>query len=179
MTRTTLCRRLLIVGLLIGACSDSPPGLSPGQRLDSLPLHSLDGARSSTDEFLGKVVVLNYWATWCAPCRNEMDALQRLADRLGDSRFAVIGVSVDTDLNLVRETTERHGWRFARYIDAGKSSRALLGVETLPRTFILGRDGTVVRVLEGAQQWDTPSLIQSLRDVEARSVAPELGRSTS
>src|SRR5581483_9593455 len=116
---TRLTRFLALVVLALVAChaENAAHGLRPGQILAPLSLHALDGSAISTASFRGRIVVMNFWATWCAPCRAEMDALQKLADDLDPHRFAVIGVSVDNDVNLVQESTLRHDWRFARFVD--------------------------------------------------------------
>lgn len=143
----------VLSGALLGACDSHGTGAADGGRMPQLRLHALDTTAEATDPRQGKTVILNFWATWCAPCRKEMASLQRLAEALDPARFAVIGVSVDEDRNLAREAVARHGWRFARFHDSLHEARDALQIETLPRSYIVAPDGHILRVVDGAFDW--------------------------
>ena len=99
----------------------------------------------------GRTLVINFWATWCAPCREEMPMLQQLSDRLDPNRFAVIGVSVDDDANLVREFLLRHDIRFHSFQDRGmRLARETLGIVAYPQTFIVTPRGLISDRIDGA-----------------------------
>jgi thiol-disulfide isomerase/thioredoxin len=107
-------------------------------------------------DFRGKVVLVNLWATWCAPCVKEMPALDRLQARMGGADFAVLTLSID------REGLAKVQPFFAQnkiaalptYLDPTGRAPAILGVRGLPTTLLIDRDGTIVGRLEGGAAWD-------------------------
>lgn len=169
--RTRARRRQLLAALLasvlLGACGWPGHDDSVHTRIPHLSLHALDAPSIAADPRTGKTVVLNFWATWCAPCRKEMASLQRLSDALDPARFAVIGVSVDEDRNLAREAVARHGWRFARYHDTLREARDALGIDTLPRSYVIAPDGHILRVVEGAFDWGSREAVALVGELAA------------
>ena len=111
---------LLCIAALLSACGQAPPPdtLIEGRRFPALTLTNFDGSRESMEQYRGKLVVLNVWATWCAPCRQELPGLERLHRRLDPARFAVIGLSVDAERDIAQEVLRERGITFKRYLDA-------------------------------------------------------------
>jgi thiol-disulfide isomerase/thioredoxin len=166
---------LVALAALIGAgCDDAPAVLRVGDRLPELAFARLDGSSATLAEHGGKALVLNIWATWCGPCRAEMPSLQRLADRFSGDDLAVVGVSVDRDLNLVREFLLRHGIRFAVYADSAQPSvRDRLGVKAYPTTWLVRRDRRIAALIAGERDWSGDAMvgrITELLGVQPRSV---------
>lgn len=122
------------------------------------------GKPTTLADFAGRVVLLNYWATWCAPCVEEMPALERLADRLGGNA-AVLAVSVDRQGNaLVEPFVRKLGLaRLPIYLDPKGESMRALGVRGLPTTILFDREGREVGRLEGAAAWDSPEALALIR----------------
>jgi len=124
-----------------------------------------DGRTVRLKDFRGKVVVLNLWATWCAPCRKEMPTLDRLQAKLGGADFEVVALSVDfTGLDVVRRFYRDFGIRNLRpYIDP--SSRVLepLNVLGLPATLLIDRKGREIGRLVGPAEWDSPEMLSLFR----------------
>lgn len=122
------------------------------------------------DAFKGRIVILNFWATWCAPCIKEMPTLERLAARLPAEKFAVIAVSQDKGgASIAKPFLDRIGVRSLQlYIDPnGRLSRDL-GIRGLPTTVVIARDGTVVGKLEGAAEWDANEMVAYLTSLSER-----------
>lgn len=166
----TCLTRVLAASLCfaLAGCGPGPSHLSAGARMPDLELAGLDTDRIRLSSLAGRVVVLNFWATWCAACRAEMDSLQRLAGDAHAHGIAVLGVSVDDDANLVREHVRRNGWDFARFIDRGRAlSRGALGVESLPRTYVVAPDGRIAMVVSGARDWASAEMIAALVALKA------------
>jgi thiol-disulfide isomerase/thioredoxin len=116
-------------------------------------------------DFKGKVVLVNLWATWCAPCVKEMPALDRLQAKLGGADFGVLALSIDREgLAKVQPFFDAHKIAaLAPYLDTGGRSPAQFGARGLPTTLLIDRDGTVVGRQEGAAEWDDDSSIALLR----------------
>ena len=146
---------MFFVGLILqslSGCSDQVR--DPAEAGNAFPLQSIESLPllGETRPSLGnKTLLINFWATWCAPCREEMPGLQRLSERLDPDRFAVIGVSVDDDVNLVREFLLQYRIRFPNYLDAGKNLASdRLGLGSYPQTFVVSPEGIITRRIDKA-----------------------------
>lgn len=161
-------RRALLawLALALAACVRDPA--TPAIDAGALALRSFDGRTVSLADWRGKTVVLNVWATWCAPCRREMPSLDRLAARLDADRFAVIGVATDGDAFRVREWLRAAGIAFPNYLDHGApNARELLAIRSYPQTFVIGADGAVRARFEGLRDWDAPEWPRRLERLAA------------
>lgn len=107
-------------------------------------------------DFKGRVVLLNLWATWCAPCVKEMPALDRLEAKLGGPDFTVLALSIDREgLAKVQPFFEQNRIAaLAPYLDQAGRAPALFGARGLPTTILIDRDGTVIGRQEKAAEWD-------------------------
>lgn len=132
--------------------------VTAGDRAPAYAAPSLAGDTVSLGALRGKVVLLNVWATWCAPCRWEMPALDRLHRALRDRGLEVVAVSVDAAPGgpdgAVREMVEELGLSFTVLVDPAGEVRRRFGVSGLPTTFLIGRDGTVLERVLGPARWD-------------------------
>lgn len=156
-----------LITLLLLACTEEPQFEPPavGKPFPSLTLQALDGTTENLAQHRGKLVILHVWATWCPPCRKEMPGLERLSKKLDPEKFALLGVSVDEDANLVREFKRKYGVTFARYIDPEKAiAQGVLNVKAYPETFLIASDGTLLRRMVGEHQWDSPAMIALLQN---------------
>jgi thiol-disulfide isomerase/thioredoxin len=124
-----------------------------------------DGKSVSLLDFGGKVVLLNLWATWCAPCVEEMPALDRLQGELGDEGLAVVAVSLDLQgAEVVRPFYQRLGLKnLGIYLDPKNEYSQLLGADAVPSSLLISRNGLFVGKLIGNADWDSPEAIALLR----------------
>ncbi|GMO20791.1 TlpA disulfide reductase family protein [Bradyrhizobium ottawaense] len=126
----------------------------------------LDGNNIPTniDAFKGKIVVLNLWATWCAPCVKEMPSLERLASRLPADRFAIVAVNQDKGgIAVAKPFLDRLGIRgLAIYSDPTGRLPREYGGRGMPTTFVIGKDGNIISRLEGSADWDTKEIASYL-----------------
>ncbi len=160
----------IIIVLLLTGCGKPAP-VEPPKIGDAAPpaeIVSLDNRKTSLSSLSGKLVIVHFWATWCAPCRKEMPSLERLAKKLDPSRIVLLGISVDEDTNLVEEFKLKYGIRFANHIDSDMAiARGKFGASAFPETFIVGRDGRILRHMVGGHEWDSPAMLQVLEDAYA------------
>ena len=156
--KTLRCTGLLAVLLLLVSCGEDPRGIQPGvgAQLPAVVLTGLtDEAPTSTGALRGTALIINFWATWCEPCRREMPSLERLSHRLAAHGVRVIGVSVDADLNLAREFVRAHQLTFPIYADGEKKAfQSALRVQALPQTVLVSADGTIAARITGTRDWD-------------------------
>ena len=128
----------------------------------------LNGKPARLSELRGKVVVLNFWATWCPPCVEEMPALSRLHQQITASGGMVLGVSVDEDEAQYQKFLLDHQISFSNFRDPSKTISSSYGSFMWPETYIIGRDGKIARKLIGPQVWDSPEMIAYLKRVAAQ-----------
>lgn len=125
--------------------------------LPELQLQDAEGRPRTLADYRGKVVLLNYWATWCAPCIEEMPALDRLQARLGGDGFAVVPVSVDKESreSVLAFLDRLNVARLGTLLDRSGASMRALAIRGLPTTILVDREGREVGRLEGAAAWDS------------------------
>jgi thiol-disulfide isomerase/thioredoxin len=130
-----------------------------------LQFEDASGRPRSIADFRGKVVLLNIWATWCAPCREEMPALDRLQARLGGPGFEVLAVSVDQQgPEVARRFYADVGIKsLAFYIDRSAKAAFQANVAGLPATLLIDAEGREIGRHLGAAQWDSPEVVEALR----------------
>jgi peroxiredoxin len=117
-----------------------------------------DGSSLSLQDLKGKLVLLNFWATWCEPCREEMPAMERLARTYRERGLAVLAISVDRDgASVVRPFLKRHDVTFLVGLDPEQTVARLYRVWALPSTIIVGRRGIPLFGAQGARDWDSPA----------------------
>jgi thiol-disulfide isomerase/thioredoxin len=159
------CLPALLLGWVLAGCNGAPEatGPQPGEPFPVLTLPALDGPPLDLADYRGRVLVLNVWATWCAPCREEMPSLQRLSERFPAERLTVLGLTVDEDTNLAREFLIKYGIRFQSASDPGGAvAEGLLGVTAYPDTLVVAPDGTVAERIVGGRAWDDDEMIRFL-----------------
>lgn len=123
------------------------------------------GQRLTRAEFGGKLLVLNFWATWCQPCIEELPSLNQFQNELGPSGVVVLGVSVDRNERAYKRFLERAqvGFRTARDPEADISSR--YGTFRYPETYVIDRTGKVVQKHIGPRNWMDPALVAEIRSM--------------
>jgi len=102
----------------------------------------------------GKPMLINFWATWCAPCREEMPAMERLYVKHRERGFVLLAVSVDTDAALVKPFLEKYRLTFPVALDARMDLANTYGVRALPASFLIDRHGYLTALALGPRAWD-------------------------
>lgn len=129
-------------------------------------LKDSEGFNVTLDQFRGTVVLLNFWATWCGPCKIEMPAMERLYRSFTRKEFEILAVSTDAQGAAVTRPFQREaGFTFPVLHDADFRIGLRYGARTLPMTFLIDREGIIRNRIPGARDWNTPEgkrLIESL-----------------
>ncbi len=142
----------------LGVAYGSPPA-------PALELQGLDGKHYRLKDFRGRVVVINYWATWCLPCIEEMPAIQRMWEQLNPAELEVLAVNAGER----EETIERFlgefepALRFPILIDKTSETFEAWGVMGLPATFVVDKEGDIIYSAEGGRQMDSDHVLELLR----------------
>ncbi len=162
---------------------------APGETMDaiagtpqakSFTLNAIDGSAISLDDYRGKFVLINFWATWCAPCRREMPAINNLHHQLHDQGLEIIGVHVGPNLAGVKKFLQMVSVDFTILVDENMelSNWEVLG---LPTTFLVNPQGQLIYKAIGERQWDAPAMVEFLADLivsDARVVVRQSGYRT-
>lgn len=135
---------------------------------DSAPdftLKSLEGTNLRLEEYRGQVVLINFWASWCGPCRQEMPLLERIHQRYQDTGFAVLGVNVEGEASAARKITDKTKVTFPVLIDAGQKVSEEYEVEAMPSTVVVDRDGVVRYIHRGYKPGDEAKYLQVVKQL--------------
>jgi peroxiredoxin len=118
-------------------------------------LLDLNGNKIVLSGLKGKIVFLNFWATWCPPCREEMPSMQKLYTRFKDKDFAMLAVSVKEPAPVVKKFFKDYSLTFTALLDSDGELMTSYGVRAIPATYILDRDGAIVGKAFGPRKWDS------------------------
>jgi peroxiredoxin len=129
------------------------PGRSP--KVEDFTVKMMAGPSFRLADHLGRVVLVNFWATWCPPCREEMPAMERLYRQHRDRGFVVLAVSVDADPSVVPAYIKDNGFTFLVGSDPEMSLAGAYGVRALPSSFVVDRQGRVAAMAVGPRAWDS------------------------
>lgn len=169
---------LLTAVVVYSIVSNKPRSLPPvvaGFEAPDFELMDLDGKTWKLSEMAGDVVFINFWATWCKECIEEMPSIQRLYEHMKDNqRFHLLSILYQDEPEAAKKFMDDNGYAFPVLLDPlSRTSRAyrLTGV---PETFIVGQDGIVAKKTIGPAKWDAPEIVEKLADLTAQT---EIGKS--
>ena len=114
-------------------------------------------------ELRGQVVVLNFWATWCPPCVEEMPSLVNLQSKVKDNGVTVLAVSIDVDSQAYHKFLQDHHVDLLTVRDPDQKAPTLYGTSMWPETYIIGRNGVIRRKFIGAVDWNEPDIVSYLK----------------
>jgi len=142
--------------------------VKPGTKIMDFELEDLKGKKVKLSGLAGRVVFLNFWATWCPPCRAEMPSMERLHARFADRGLHVLAVDLQEGRREVEGFVAEHKLSFQVVLDRNGSAAAAYGVRSIPTTYVIGRDGTILAGRIGAQEWDSPAVMAFFEKLLAR-----------
>jgi cytochrome c biogenesis protein CcmG, thiol:disulfide interchange protein DsbE len=134
-----------------------------GDKAPEFAVTTNTGRRITRNDFGGKLLVLNFWATWCPPCIEEMPSLNQFARELGPSGVVVLGVSIDKNENAYHRFVERENLAFPVARDANADIPTEYGTFRWPETYIIDRNGKVVQKHIGPKNWMSPQIVNGVK----------------
>ncbi len=148
--------------------------LLAGQSLTPLPnrppapdlaLVDLDGETHSLSDYRGKVVIVNFWATWCPPCREEMPSMQRAWEQVKDENVVMLAVDVGEDEDTVFAFLGQAPVEFPLLLDQDSKATTSWPVKGLPTTYVVDPEGRLAYRAIGGREWDDAGLLESIRQL--------------
>jgi peroxiredoxin len=162
---------LTLVPVLCMAAGCSKRSSSPGEGsvAPDFTIKDLSGSSLQLSQLRGTVVLLNFWATWCPPCREEIPSLARLNALMAGKEFRMVTIAIDeAGGNAVESFFRMSGFHLPTLPDPDGRIANLYGVKGVPETFILDRKGVVRKKIVGPLDWDDPSVVSYLSELQER-----------
>ncbi|MFN8008482.1 MAG: TlpA disulfide reductase family protein [Terriglobia bacterium] len=161
-----LWRAWLLLLLSLTACSctrtSSQGPVVQGDGTD-FTFSDQSGNTKHLSDLRGKVVLVNFWATWCPPCREEMPSLEALQNRLGPKNLAILALSVDDSWKTVRHYMESNHFTIPVYSDFDKKIASRYGTYMYPETYLVDKEGKVAYKVVGAVDWTSPEMLKFIQ----------------
>jgi len=137
-------------------------GVEVGKPAIDFTLPDLAGKKIALSDYKGKVVLLNFWATWCPYCVEEMPSLQLLYDRNKGKKFELLAVSIGEELSDVKKFSGKGGYRFEVLLDKDKNVGRQYQAFSIPRTYIIDKKGIIVDKIIGSRNWIKDPLVRKI-----------------
>jgi thiol-disulfide isomerase/thioredoxin len=160
------CLRAFLLCLAVNsaAIADESGEVPVGGTLRDATLQGLNGPSQKLSGYRGRPLIINVWASWCGPCREEMASLERLAWRDRDQYFVIIGISTDDYADQAEGLLKNAHATISQFIDTGLQMEKMLGATRLPLTVLVDSNGRVLEKVYGARQWDGPEAVRLIDD---------------
>lgn len=166
VTVAVLLMTILLLALLTTGCDRSGSGggadIVVGQVVPDFTLQDMEGRTVTLSQYRGKVVFLNFWATWCPPCREEMPAMERLNTVFEGQDFVMLAVNVEKDIETVRAFLVQSPHSFTVLLDQQATVQNLYGVYRFPETFLIDQEGRLVERFLGARDWSSVEFMKRI-----------------
>lgn len=151
---------LLCLSLATGGTFAKTTGeVEVGATLRDATMQGLSGPSRKLSEFRGKPLIINVWASWCGPCKQEMGSLERLSRRYGGKQFTVIGISTDDYPEAAKAVLQKSKATISHFIDSRLLLENMLGADRIPLTLLIDAQGRVLGKFYGAKEWDGPEAL--------------------
>ena len=154
----------LLAFLFLTAETPSPWAIDElvGEKAPEFILKDMNGRPFSLSSLKGKAVLINFWATWCPPCRSEMPSLNKLHKEYGSGGLVVLAVSTDKTSSGVRDFLSKHPVDFAVLMDSDSKVSRQFKVFSLPTTFLLDKSGVIRQRFLGEEEWDSLAMREKI-----------------
>lgn len=175
MKPKTIILLFIIVIAIVAAVFTIKPLQSPktaqvGSMTHDFELIDSNRNRISLSSMKGSVVFINFWATWCASCIEEMPAIERMYRNLsGNSSFKVVSILYKDDLNRALNFMQQNGFTFPVYLNTDESAARIFGITGIPETFIIDKRGMLRDKVIGPADWDSPRALEIIQTLISES----------
>ena len=159
------CAVICLLSLAAGASSAADLKPWAGGPPPAFTLKDLDGRLHPLSDYRGKVILINFWATWCGPCRDEMPSIQSLKEKLAGKPFAVLAINLDEPESRVRTFLSQMKVDFTILLDPEKLTAKTWDARILPATFIVGPDGRIRYSLIGEINWGHEHVVSRISEL--------------
>ena len=173
---TNIVRPVILLSLFLAVLALRPGfAQQEGQQLYQVPgspdapdfsLTDIDGATHTLSAYKGKVVIVNFWATWCPPCREEMPAMQRAWEQLKDDDIVLLAIDIGENEDTIFEFTANYPVEFPLLMDIDSRVIENWPVRGLPTTFVIDTQGRIVYRAIGAREWDAADILETIRSIK-------------
>ncbi len=133
-------------------------------------LPDLSGRQVSLSDFKGKILFVNFWATWCPPCREEMPSMQKLHARLKDKDFLIVAIDLQESAEPVKKFLNEYELTFMTLLDLKGETGPLFGINSIPTTLIMDKNGMIIGVAMGPRDWASKKSIALFEHLIAQEV---------
>jgi peroxiredoxin len=165
VSRLLRAPRLLLGAALVAAAGLASAATAVGASAPDFTLKTLGGPNMRLQEQRGKVVLVNFWATWCGPCRKEIPHLNRIADKYKSSGLVLMGVNVDDDVRNASDVATKLKVSFPVLLDTDKRVSKLYDLNSMPSTMVIDRSGRVRYLHRGYQDGYEDQYEKQIRDL--------------
>jgi len=138
------------------------------QAVDDFTVRAVDGSSTRLSGQKGKIVLLNFWATWCPPCRAEMPAIEKLWAKTKDKAFTVMGISVGEEPGTVKDFIAREKYTYPLFVDPSGALGSAFGARSIPTTYVLDKTGQAIAGKIGGAPYDSAEAIAFFAELASR-----------
>uniref|UniRef100_C6E5H2 Alkyl hydroperoxide reductase/ Thiol specific antioxidant/ Mal allergen n=1 Tax=Geobacter sp. (strain M21) TaxID=443144 RepID=C6E5H2_GEOSM len=157
---------LLLVAVLASGCSKKEVPAQEGVAAPDFTLSDLSGKQVQLSSLKGKVVLVNFWATWCPPCREEIPSMVKLNQIMQGKNFQMLAISIDEGgEQAVQEFFRQNGVTLPALLDTDGSVSRRYGTTGVPETFIVDGKGTIRKKVIGGVEWSSPEVVRYLEEL--------------
>lgn len=167
--------KALIASLLItsAGCADDPSNntltkLKANPIAPEFILQDIHGKQHALSDYSGKIVVINFWASWCPPCVAEMPSLQRAADQLKPHKIPVLGIGAGENRDSVMRFLRSTKISFPLLLDSQSEVMLAWSVPSLPTTIVINQEGEMTLLAVGERVWDSPEILQQIISLQTK-----------
>lgn len=158
---------ILILSMSLSACSrkETPLPVEVGKPAPDITISDLNGNKTRLSDLKGMVVLVNFWATWCPPCREEIPSMVVLNQAMSGKPFRMLAISIDEGGKAaVSDYLKRSGSPLPAFIDSDGKAGRLYGITGVPETFVIDKMGVIIKKVVGPLDWSDPSVVRFLED---------------
>jgi peroxiredoxin len=160
------CLLACFLFLILTACQRENDSPLPGKHAPDFTLANLSGQKVRLADLRGKVILLNFWASWCPPCREEVPSLAKLNAAMSGKDFQMLAVSIEQGgMEAVEGYFRSTGVRLPALVDPGGKVGKTFGITGVPETFVIDKQGVIRKKVVGPIDWSEPSVIQYLQEL--------------